>query len=282
MIRPAFSSVAFPDWTLDRVARAATEFGFLGIELRSFGHGSTVLASDPALSSPANVRRALDDAGIDLACLATGARFDQPIFPPVAGYLLPSQHAPVEEAKHLIDVAHDIGAPTMRIYAWDVPKGQSRRSTIKLVSDRIGKVCDYARGRDLTILIENGGAFSSFTDLREIIHRVGSPLLGVAYDLQAGFDSGDDPAEAVRELGRSLRLVRLRDRNGGAPCALGKGEVPVRPALKALADAGSDAWAVFTWDRLWLPDLDPAESVLGDAAKLLFACAGGASPTAAA
>jgi sugar phosphate isomerase/epimerase len=282
MIRPAFSSVAFPDWTLDRVARAAAEFGYLGVELRSFGQGSTVLACDPALSSPQNVRHALDDAGIDLACLATGARFDQPVFPPVLGYLLPSQHAPVEEAKHLIDVAHDIGAPMVRVYAWDVPKRASRRSTLKLVVDRLGKVCDYARGRDITVLLENGGAFSSYTDLRDILQRVGSPLLGAAYDVQAGADAGDDPGEVVRGLGAALRVVRVRDRRGNNPCPLGEGELPVRPMLRALADAGSDAWTVFTWDRLWLPHLEPAETVLGDAARFLFQAMGSASPTAAA
>ncbi len=281
MIRPAFSSVAFPDWTLDRVARAAAEFGFLGLELRSFGQGSSTLACDPALSSPENVRRALDDAGIDLACLATGARFDKPIFPPVMGYLLPSQHTPLEEAKHLVDVAHDVKAPYIRVYGWDVPKGQSRRATIKLISDRLGKVCDYARGRDLTVLLENGGAFSSYTDLVDILQRVGSPLLGVAYDVQAGFDADDNPADVVRALGKSIRIARIRDRRAGAPCPLGQGELPVRPFLDALADAGSDAWAVFTWDRLWLPNLEPAESVLPSAARVLFEYAG-AAPTAAA
>jgi len=281
MIRPAFSSVAFPDWTLDRVARAAAEFGYLGVEARSFGQGSTTLACDPALSSPENVRRAFDDAGVDLACLATGARFDQPIFPPVVGYLLPSQHIPLEEAKHLVDVAHDVKAPFIRVYAWDVPKGQSRRATIKLVADRISKVCDYARGRDVTVLIENGGAFSSYTDLAEILHRVGSPLLAVAYDLQAAVDAGDNPTTGLRELGRSVRVARIRDRRSGNPCPIGTGELPVRGFLKCLADMGSDAWTVVTWDRLWLPHLDPAETVLPDAARMLFEFAG-AAPTAAA
>ncbi len=282
MIRPALSSVAFPDWTLARVARAASEHGFLGLELRSFGQGSSDLACDPALSSPENVRHALDDAGVELACLATGARFDHPIFPPVVGYLLPGQHAAVEEAKHLIDVASDVSAPLMRVYAWDIPKGQSRRKTIKLVCDRIGRVCDYARGRNVSILIENGGAFSSAADVNEILQRVGSPLLAAAYDLQAGADAGDTPADAVRMLGRSLRLARVRDRRNGHPCHLGKGDLPVRALLGALADSGSDAWTVFTWDRLWLPHLEPAENVIDDAAKAMFQFVGSASPTAAA
>lgn len=282
MIRPAFSSVAFPDWTLDRVARAAAEHGFLGVELRSFGHGSTAIASDPALSSPQNVRRALDDAGVELACLATGCRFDTPIFPPVLGHVLLERHAPVEQAKHMVDIAHDIEAPFVRVYAWDVPRRASRRSTLKLIVERIGKVCDYARNRDVAVLIENGGAFSSQTDLRDILDGVGSPLLGIAYDVQAGIDAGDDPAEAVRSLGRSIRLVRVRDRRNGHPCPLGQGDLPLKYTLRALAETGSDAWAVCTWDRLWLPHLEPGETVMADAARLLFQSIGSASPTAAA
>ena len=88
MFKPAFSTVACPEWTLDRAARAAAEWGYEGLELRTFGHGSTHLACDPALTSAEKVRKVLDDAGVAPFSLASGVRFDEPIRPPVIGRVL--------------------------------------------------------------------------------------------------------------------------------------------------------------------------------------------------
>ncbi len=44
-MKPAFSTVACPEWTLEDVAEFAGRSGYQGVELRTFGHSSTDLLS---------------------------------------------------------------------------------------------------------------------------------------------------------------------------------------------------------------------------------------------
>jgi hypothetical protein len=60
----------------------------------------------------------------------------------------------------------------------------------------------------------------------------------------------------------------------GRPCALGAGDFPCARFVEALAAGGFSGSVVYEWDRLWLPDLDPPESVLPDGAKAIFDWAG--------
>lgn len=280
MIRPAFSTVACPTWTLDRVARSAAEWGFMGVELRSFGEGGTEFACDPALTSGSTVRETFREAGIAVAGIASGVRFDAPIFPPVVGNLMSAREASVNEGKHMVTVAAHIGAPYLRVFGFEGPLGESKKSLLRRVCARLGQVCDYARNRDVTVLIENGGTFATAADLVEIIRRVAQPQLAASYDAATAVAAGEDPSAGVEALGRWLRVARLRDQRKGHPCRLGTGEVPLQSFLAAVrrsdSEHGIDPWAVCTWDRAWMPELAPAEEVLPAASKLIGEWTGGA------
>lgn len=279
MIRTAFSTVACPTWTLDRVARSAAEWGYTGVELRSFGEGGTEFACDPALTSGSKVREMFREAGVAIAGVASGVRFDAPIWPPVVGNLMPAREASVNEGKHMVTVASNVGAASLRVFGFEGPLGESKKSLFRRVCDRLGKVCDYARNRDVTVLIENGGTFAAASDLVDIIKRVSQPQLAASYDAATAFAAGEDPSAGVDMLGRWLRVARIRDQRAGHPARVGQGDVPLREFLAALRRSdealGTDPWAVYNWDRAWLPELASAEEVLPAAAKLLNDWSGG-------
>ena len=75
-IRFAFSTLACPDWSIDKVAQQAKEMGYDGVELRTLGAGGTQLASDPATTDPAKVKAAFDAAGVEPICLSASTTFD--------------------------------------------------------------------------------------------------------------------------------------------------------------------------------------------------------------
>ncbi len=282
MLRPAFSTVACPAWTLDRVARSAEEWGYLGVELRSFGEGGSTFACDPALTAPGKVRDLFRESGVEIAGVASGVRFDAPIFPPVLGWLLPEREASINEGKHMVQVASDIDARSLRVFAFEGPPGESRSSLLRRVCDRLARVCDFARNRDVSVLIENGGSFPRAADLVEIVRRISLPQLAAAYDPATAHAAGECPCEGAAALGRWLRVLRIRDTRKGRPCRLGEGDVPLRDIVAAARDAdeqwGTDPWAVVTWDRAWLPELSRAEEVLPQALGTLTEWIGPLSP----
>lgn len=273
MIRTAFSTVACPTWTLEHVADAAARWGYMGVEFRSFGQGGTQIACDPALTDGVKVRAVLTDAGVDSACIASGVRFDTPVFPPVLGEILLSREATIREARHMISVARDCGTPYVRVFAFESPGRERRPATMKRITNRLRAACDFARNREVTLLLENGGSFPTARDLAEILDAVNSPMLAACYDGATAWQAGEDVELGAALLGPRLRVVRLRDLRDGRPARLGTGQAPCRAMVRAAADVDAawrtDPWVVYTWDRLWLPELSPAEDVLPAAPGLI-------------
>lgn len=281
MLRIAFSTVACQQWTLERVAAAAADWGYTGVELRSFGEGggpACDFACDPALTAGPKVRAIFDEMGVQVAGVASGCRFDDPVTPPVIGDLLPGADRSVREGKHLVSVAAGAGAEYLRVYAFQIPKRERRHTAIRRICERLYKLCDYARNRELRVVIENGGDFSTAADLVEIIDRVNWPLLRACYDLDAAVAAGDDIEDGVKLLGARLHVARVRDRRNEKPCRLGEGELPVREFVRAVetsaAEWNTTPWVVVTWDRAWIPQLASAESVLLQAATTLLEWSG--------
>lgn len=276
MFKPAFSTVACPEWTLERVARAAAEWGYESLELRTFGHGSTRLACDPALTSAAKVRKSLDAAGVTVCCLATGVRFDEPIRPPVLGRVITDTERSVRAAKAMIDLAAQIEAPLVRVFGFEFPPSEPRTKATARIAERLRLALDGARNTGVRVVIENGGSFPRGSDVAELIAAVGGDaLLGASYSAAVAYAAGEMPADGVRALSDRLWVARIKDFKRGRACPLGTGDVPCARMVSALAQAGYAGPLVYEWDRLWLPDLAPPESVLPQAARTMYQWMGG-------
>lgn len=281
MIRTAFSTVACPSWTLSRVLDHASQWGYDSVEIRSFVGGAmpgraggTGFASEPMLTDGDKIDDLVNHEGVVISAFATGIRFDKPVFPPVIGHALPGQHASVEAGRRAVDLAHEAGVRAIRVYPFDAPRGASRRIVTRRIANRLLRVCDHARHKDVQICLENGGAFTSAQDLKAIIDLVNHPLLRVAYDVRTGAEAGDAPEDAINTFGPRLHTLRLRDTKGEGEdrktVPLGEGDVPNEAFVRAASQRGLDCFAVVNWDAAWLEDLAPAEQVLPEAVERLY------------
>lgn len=277
MLKPAFSTVACPEWTLKQVADNALAFGFEAVELRTFGDASRNFACDPAMSSDTKVRDLFLNRGIEVLSLATGLRFDEPIWPPVIGLFTDRAEVPVREAKRAVDLAVGIECPFVRVFGFEQPGKDSRSAALKRISDRLKMVVDHADKSGVRIVVENGGSFSTSEQLMELIARVAHPLLGASYCNATAALVGEDPAKGVEILGDRLWVARIKDARDGRPVALGQGTLECEKFAKALVASGFDGPLVFEWDRAWMPDLAPADQVLKDAARTMFTWLGAKS-----
>lgn len=251
-MKPAFSTVACPDWTLDNVAETAENVGALGVELRTFGHGSTQSACDPALTATEKVRTILAAAGVRPCCLSTGIRFDEPIFPPVMGRVFSDTERSVRECKGMIDLARDLACPYVRVFAFEFHGDENRKNATARILDRLTKSLDHCRNSGVQLVLENGGSFPTATLLAELIDEAASPLLMAAYSPAVALQAGESFVNGINVLRDRLVSIKLKDFKGGRPCALGQGEQPVAEVLDAAAGAGFDGWLVYEYDRAWL------------------------------
>lgn len=267
----AFSTVATPDWTLDRVIDFATRVDVNGIELRTFGDDSSHFTPDPCLTSFPKIRGLLAESGIEPACLATSIRFDAPVRPPVVGRLSGQLEHCVRQTKRMIEVAAQIECPFVRVFGYELQPRESRRAGMRRVVERMQLAAACARNTGVRLLIENGGSFPTAEDLSEIIDRTASPLVEAAYNPAVAQAVGEDPLAGVSMLGRRLESVKIKDFDGTRAVRVGAGEMRCQETVAALGETGYAGWIVVEWDRLWLDGLDEAERVIPEAVESVSA-----------
>jgi len=256
-MKPAFSTVACPDWTLDRVAESAEHVGAMGVELRTFGSGSTEFASDPALISSEKLRMLFGWAGVTPCCLATSIAFDETIFPPVIGQVISDTERSVREAKSAIDLAQSIECPFVRVFGFEYHGSENRANANGRIINRLSKVVDHCRNKGVRLVIENGGSFATAAALSELLDLVPDTLLGVAYNLTVAKAAGESIENGLNVLGDRLLLAKMKDLKDGRPCALGSGDHDAAGAIAALAASGFRGYLIYEYDRAWLDMLPP-------------------------
>ncbi|MBX3378725.1 MAG: sugar phosphate isomerase/epimerase [Phycisphaeraceae bacterium] len=273
----AFSTVACPEWTLERVAQFAEEAGYQGVELRTFGSGTTRFACDPALTDPEKTRRLFAPTGCQVTCVATSARFDDAVTPPLVGHVLGGTPRGVIDTGWAVDLAARLEAPLVRVFAYQIPASESRSSGIARIVERLELAVATARNTGVRLAIENGGSFPTAATLSELLDRISNPLLGAAYSPSVAALSGEDAAGGINVLADRLFSVKLKDYASGKPCELGRGESHPEATVRVLADRGFPGWVVYEYDRAWITTAVDASQVLRNSAKRYFEWSGGAS-----
>lgn len=282
MMKPAMSTVACPEWTLDRVAEAAAEYGFSAAELRTLGPASRQLAPDPALTASGRVRAVMRDHGVRIVSLATSVRFDEPVRPPVLGHVFGDTERSIREARWAVDLAVAVECPLVRVFGFQVPRRERFASCQRRIVERLQRAADHAHRTGARIALENGGSFERAEQIASILDKVDNVLVGACYSVAPAWAAGERPEDGVRALGDRLLLARIKDFARGKPQPLGQGDVPCRKFIEALTSARYNGAIVYEWDRMWIDDLAPAEEVLPEAARTLFAWIADAHEAAAA
>lgn len=292
MVKLAFSTVACPEWTHAHVAKAAAYHGFHAVEFRSEGPGGARFACEPGLTDPEKLRGVYGGAGVEIAGLASGVRYDAQVFPPVLGHALGHGEASVDETKVYIELAAQIGAPFVRVFAFDPPEQSKRglRAARRRIVKRLKAAADGAHHTGVQLLLENGGAFPKGADIASLLNEVNSESLLACYALAPASLAGESPADGVAALdwrlvaGRIKDLKTVRGLTGVLrPCMLGSGMLPCEAFAKAVGAAKSARFLTFEWDAAWLNDrlpLEDADTALAAAAKALVEWgSGGSAPS---
>ena len=254
----ALSTVACPDWTLSQVADAAQTLGVQGVELRTYGYGSSASACEPALTAPAKVQSILRAGGAAPAILATSCRFDDVVFPPVIGWAITDVNRTAREGKAMVELAADLACPLVRVFGFEFPARESRRSALDRIVARLAQVADAGRARGVRIAVENGGSFASASQLAELLDTLDHPSAGAFYNVATASAAGDHPAHGINALADRLLAVKVKDFAHGVPVALGRGSDSSATALNELRTQRFAGWVSYELDRSLLPaNADP-------------------------
>ncbi len=261
-----FSTLGCPAWTWTEILNFAAAHDFAAIELRGL-QANMDLTKAPELAPQRLpiVKDQLAARGLRVSCLGASAEMHQMDDAKRAAQL--------DEARRFIDLAQALGVPYVRVFGNKYVEGVPRDVMLTHIARGLRELGDYARPRNVTVLIESHGDFTDSPALLELLRRADSPAVALLWDAHHTFVSGKEaPEDTVRQLGRYIRHTHVKDSvpqgSDRRYVLTGTGDVPVRRQIEALAKSGYRGYYSFEWEKRWHPDIEAPEVAIAQFATV--------------
>ena len=260
----AFSTIACPTWDFETIAARAKEYGYDGVEIRGFLNETILTAANVFLSDPLKVKRTFQNAGVELACLASSIS--------MKGNRRADKQA-AEDLQKYVDVAQSIGCPLVKLFDTQLRPGQDRAGAAVAMAQWLLPLGDYAAEHDVTLVVENMLSFRNSKEMWMMLETISHPAVAACWDIFNAALVGESPFLSVPTLNSRIQYTQVKDAKlgslGATLCPLGEGDVPVEKFLTRLRGIGYSGYVAFEWEKAWLPNISPPEEALPAAVKKL-------------
>jgi len=173
-LKLSFMTFVCPSWEIERVVRFAREAGYDGVEIRvDAGHKHGV-SSKSSKDERRYVRRLFESEGVEVSSVATSVQFSFP--DPV------KRRENIEAAKLNIELAGDLGAKVVRIFAGrNVP--ELTDESAGYIAEAFTEVGEYAEEYGVCPLLETlHDIVRSADDALKVLRRVETSNFGILWN----------------------------------------------------------------------------------------------------
>ena len=264
----SFSTLGCPDWTFQQIVDFALQHGYKGIEIRGIRR-QLDLTKCNEFDNPQNRSATvalMKEKGLQFVGLGSSAtlHFAEGL----------EREKNLEEARRFIDLAQQINCPYIRVFPNNFPKDQDRDATIDLIIKGLLELGDYAKGSNVSVLMETHGDLVKLEDLEVIMRSAGHTHVGLVWDVSNMWTVTKEPiVEVYKKLKKYIRHIHVKDAklaDGKLQYKLlGQGEVPVFEAINALSKGGYKGYYSFEWEKLWHPEIEDPEIALAHYPKAM-------------
>lgn len=257
-VRYAFSTLGVPGLPVSDVVRLAVAHGYHGVELRAHPEEPVHPGID-----------ARQRADVAARFAAHGVRVLT-----VAGYARVADPEDAERLDALVDLAHDLGAPYVRVF----PGGRGGPDDDGVAVRRLRSAAAYAADRGVRVLLETHDSHRTGAAVARVLDRVGAPGAGALWDVLHTWLGGESPARSYAALAPHLGYVQVKDvasAQDTTPLPLGAGALPLADALAPL---GPDGWLCWEYEKRWYPDAAELPGLLTAGRERLDALLAKAAP----
>ena len=261
-MRLAFSTLGCPHWGLAEIAQAARKFDYESIELRALG-GSINLLERPELKPGAidETREFLEEQNLSVCCIDTSCSFDS--------IDEQTRQRNVDIALKHCAIAEGLGAPLIRVFPNEIPRGANRAETRDRIATSLRELSTRAPS-GIRVGLETHGDFATGSAVAEIVRLAGQSNLAIIWDVANSFAAGDSIAESGSAVAPYLAHVHLRDARPKTnealwqPVLAGQGQVPLRQVIETLRTMNYHGYVSFEWEKHWHPEIEEPEVALPD------------------
>jgi len=261
----AFSTLGCPDWSLKQIVDCSVENGYKGFEIRGLA-GEMDLPKCPEFNKtnlPASLRLIKDN---DIKIINLGSSVNLHFAQE------DKRKSNLDDAKRFIDLAEQLECPFVRVFPDDLPPDQSVEQTLDLIISGLITLGEYAKGSNVSILLESHGKVVYKDMLLKIMAGANHPKVGLIWDFfNMWVVTKESPKEVFDTLGKYIKHVHIKDANlvDGKPayCLIGQGVAPLREAMDSLKRSNYKGYYSFEWEKKWHPEIQDPEIAFPHFAK---------------
>ena len=254
----SFSTLGCPKWNWRKVLDEAARLGYAGIELRGL-EGDMDLPKRPEFAPRqlATIRQDLRALDLVISDLGASARLHE--------RERRALEAQLDDARRFIDLAHNLGAPWVRVFPDKFLPDEPHDVTIQRIGANLAALGEFARGSGVGVLVESHGDLTNSASLAAMMTRAGtSPNVGLVWDTHHTVWAGKEkPADTWGRIGQWVHHTHIKD---SVPAGddvhyvlMGEGTIGVRDIIHALAAGGYRGFYGFEWEKVWHPDIAEPE-----------------------
>lgn len=241
----AFMSFSAPQLSFQELTATARRYGYDGVELRidaNHAHGVGLTTSPEHL---ALIRAECESSGVSIPCLALSLRLANPM------------ESAVEAAGAYLKLAAQIGAPRVRVFGGQIPKGISREESQAFLIRSLRQLASIAETEGVTVCIETHDDWCDPDRMAEIMSEVGHPNIAITWDVMHTLRrAGRSPDYTFQRLKSWIRHIHFHDglltleKLQFRP--VGEGEIDHAEIVRILLKAGYDGYISGEWIN-WEP-----------------------------
>lgn len=254
----SFSTLGCPRWSFTQIVNSAVELGYDGIEIRGIQKDMDITKC-PEFNSSESIAatiKILQDKRLKICCLGASTNLHYAD--------AEKRKSNLDEAKSLIDLAQKLNCPYIRVFPDKLPKDQDRNVTIELIISGLKELGNYAKGKNVSVLMETHGDVVKADDLLYIMKNAAGPHVGLIWDISNMWTITKEPPSLVYgKLSKYIKHTHFRDAksvNGvETTVLLGQGEVPLKEAARLLEADNFQGYYSFEWEKRWMPKVEDPE-----------------------
>lgn len=239
----SFMSFSTPELTFSEMLEVARKYGYDGIEPRldaKHAHGIEVSAT---AEQRQDFRQRAADSGIQLACLATSLKFADPT----------NAELTISEARERIDLAGDLGVPTIRVFGGRYPEAMTRDAAVEQAAKSLSEIADYAAQRGVTICFETHDEWCDPTDVAAVLSKANHPAVACNWDIMHPVRTAKVTMDfAFETLKPWIRHLHIHDGDDSGMLPMGTGVIDHRRAVELLKTIGYTGFLSGEWIN-WEP-----------------------------
>ena len=243
----SFMTFSTPKLTLAETLSVARELGYDAIEPRidaKHAHGVEVAASEARREElKAEVAR----SGVALSCVATSCKVADPA----------KADATIADLRERIDLAGDVGAPTIRLFGGPFPDNVNRQAAIDSAASTLSIVAEQAQQRGVTLCFETHDAWCDPSHVAAVLKKVDHPAIAANWDIMHPVRMGqatiDESFQVLQPWIRHLHVHDGQNVEGKVSLLpIGEGQIDHRRAIELLIGMGYDGYVSGEWIK-WEP-----------------------------